>query len=209
MRTHHGRLFIFGFVILFSSSVASGQAWRDRWQQPETIMDSVGVKPGMVIGEAGAGDGYFTFKLSKRVGGHGRIYANDIVERGLRTIRERCKREGVDNILTIKGRVNDPLFPEGSLDMIIMVYVFHELEEPMAFLKNAVPSLKSGAPVVIVDRDPDRYGHEYGHFMKIKEVIKIIRQADFELIRVHTFLSRDNIYICRPRSYAVPIHPDE
>src|SRR5210317_2229391 len=93
-------LLIFCF---FSFSIFSYSQGRDSWQQPEKVMDVIGVKAGMTIGEPGAGDGYFTFKLSKRVGKSGKIYANDIKEDELEKIRNRCKTEGIKNIKTILG----------------------------------------------------------------------------------------------------------
>ena len=84
---------------------------RDKWHQPEKVMDLVGVRPGMIIGEVGAGHGYFTFKLSQRVGESGKIYANDISRSALRYLRDRCDRERITNIETFIGEVEDPLAP--------------------------------------------------------------------------------------------------
>ena len=81
------------------------------------IMDSVGVQPGMIIGEPGAGRGYLTFPLADKVGEKGKIYANDISRQSLDVIEKRAKREGVKNIEIIMGEIEDPLFPEKNLDM--------------------------------------------------------------------------------------------
>jgi ubiquinone/menaquinone biosynthesis C-methylase UbiE len=164
-------------------------------------MDTVGIKPGMVIGEAGAGDGYFTFHLSKRVGDKGLIYANDIDEDELEELKERAEREGVKNIKIIVGEEKDPLFPKDkSLDMVIMVLVFHHLDDHVTFFKNLIPSLKPGAPVVIVDRDPDKYGGNYSHFYTEEKTKKYMEETDFKLERVETFLERDYILIyCLPQ----------
>ena len=83
---------------------------RETWQPPEQIMDAVGVSAGMRIGEAGAGDGYLTFHLARRVGDRGIVYANEISEGDLETIRSRAQREGVDNIVTVLGEIEDPCF---------------------------------------------------------------------------------------------------
>jgi len=96
---------------------------RDRTEQPDKVMDATGVRAGMAIGEVGAGQGYFTFWLSRRVGDTGRIYANDIDRSALAYIQRRCASEGVRNIETIRGRVEDPLFPEAMLDMVFGVNV--------------------------------------------------------------------------------------
>ncbi len=161
-------------------------------------MDVVGVKPGMVIGEAGAGDGYFTFHMSKRVGEKGLIYANDIDESELDKLREEAEDKKFKNIEIIVGEEKDPLFPKDkSLDMIIMVLVFHHLDDHVTFFKNLIPSLKPGAPVVIVDRNPDKYGENYSHFYKKEKTLRYMEETDFELIKIETFLERDDIFIYR------------
>ena len=80
-----------------------------------------------------------------------------------------------------------------------MVYVFHDLEKPVKFLKNIKPDLKPEAKVVILDRDPDKYGGEYDHFFKKDELIRKLKLADYKIDKIETFLPRDNIYICSPK----------
>ena len=104
----------------------------------------------MVIGEVGAGRGRYTLPLARCVGNTGKIYSNDIDENGLSTIRERCEQNGISNVETILGKEDDPLLPKQALDMAIMVWVFHHLNDPAPLLKNLKPSLKLGAPLVIV-----------------------------------------------------------
>lgn len=193
------KLYVLGLVTgLALFSLHADQ--RDKWQQPEKVMDVVGVKQGMVIGEVGAGHGYFTFKLANRVGIKGKVYANDIVRSKLRYIKNRCQTEGITNIETILGKVEDPLFPKGQMDIIIMVYVFHELEKPVELLNNTLPSLKPNSKLVILDRDPEKTGDTTGHFMTKKAILEKISKSDFEVVRIETFLTRDNIYILRPKA---------
>ena len=170
---------------------------RDNYHQPDKVMDVVGVKPGMVIGEVGAGHGYFTFHLSRRVGNTGKIYANDIAARALAAIRRKCEEEGITNIQTIVGEVEDPLLPEDELDMVFIVNAFHDLAEPVKLLNNLVPSLKPGAPVVIIDRDPDKVGGFNRHVLTQEEVLEHIKNSAFDLDRIETFLQQHNIYIIR------------
>jgi len=170
---------------------------RDRYHQPDKVMDAVGVRPGMVIGEVGAGGGYFTFHLSRRVGDSGKIYANDISTRALASLRRKCEAEGISNIETIAGQVEDPLFPDDALDMVFIVNAFHDLARPVELLNNLVPSLKPGAPVVIIDRDPDKVGGYNRHVLTQEEVLEHIRSSDFDLDRIETFLSQHNIYILK------------
>ncbi len=180
--------------IVFSPSPAQ-EGWRDRLMQPERTMDAIGVRPGMVIGEAGAGEGYFTFHLSRRVGSGGMVYANDIDRKALDAIDSRCRKDGVLNIQTVVGEVVDPLFPVKDLDMIILVYAFHDFARQEEWLQNAKRYLNSGATLVIIDRDPDKYGGEYSHFLTRPKLLEIVRRAGYEPLRVETFLERENIYI--------------
>ncbi len=171
---------------------------RDSWQKPEVIMDSIGIKSGMIIGEIGAGDGYFTFKMVDRVGPEGHIYANDIVQSKLDYINKKCKEDNIKTVTTILGEKNDSLLPKDMLDMVIMVYTFHHLETPVEYLENLRKRIGCNTPVVIVERDPDRYGHEYNHFLKKEKVVNLIKAADYQLKKLFTFLKRDNIYVIIP-----------
>jgi len=190
-------------LILLFTALSLGQVGdeqnRDDWQQPERIMDSVGVKTGMKIGEIGAGEGYFTFKLANRVGKEGLIYANDISDKKLDKLQEHLKHQNISNVRVVKGNEDDPLFRETALDMIIMVYVFHDLSDPVKLMQNAKRYLSPGAPVVIVDRDPDRYGRWRSHFMSRSELVEKVEQAKYRIVKTFTFLPRDNIYICLPQ----------
>ena len=161
-------------------------------------MNAIGVKPGMVIGEIGAGRGRYTVHLAQRVGDTGKVLANDIDANALAYLRERLKRNRITNVATILGREDHPLFPPHSLDMAIMVWVYHHLEQPVAMLKNLAPSLKASAPVVILDPDPDQEGELDSPRPSSKErVASEAREAGFELVRIDTFLPRDVIYILR------------
>jgi ubiquinone/menaquinone biosynthesis C-methylase UbiE len=193
--------YFFLVLVLFYSCFAQSSR-RDTLVQPELIMDTIGVKSGMVIGEVGAGEGYFTFKLSNRVGPEGKIYANDINTSVLETISKKLKDENIDNITIVNGKIDDPLFPENDLEMIVMMMVYHDLEKPLIFFKNLRKYLKPGATVVVIDRDPDRWGQGWDHFMTKEAILDSVKKSDYELVRLETFLDRDNIYIFRPINHS-------
>jgi tRNA A58 N-methylase Trm61 len=160
-------------------------------------MDSLGIRPGMIIGEAGAGTGYFTFHLSKRVGEEGKIYANDIDKRALWRLNERSEREDVRNITTVVGEVDDPMFPKGKLDCVVIMMAFHDFEEPVEWMKNVVPAMKPDAFLAIIDPDPEKVRYDRSHFMSKEEILATMQKTDFVLVRLLTFLERDNIYVYR------------
>jgi SAM-dependent methyltransferase len=191
-----------GILAAFASAQSGYEIYGERStnerQPPEKVMDAVGVRPGMFIGEVGAGRGRYTVHLARRVGESGKIFANDINSRSLDYLRERCRRDGLGNVETILGEIDDPLFPDNSLDMVIMVLAYHHLADPTALFRNLVPSLKPGATVVVLDPDPvkdhDRGGRESTSEDEIREETE---PAGFELVRTETFLERDNLFILR------------
>jgi ubiquinone/menaquinone biosynthesis C-methylase UbiE len=177
----------------------NADAARDSLEQPEKVMEATGVKPGMVIGEVGAGRGYFTFWLAKGVGESGKIYANDIDGSALAAIERRRESEKVGNIETLLGTVEDPRFPPASLDMVFMVNAFHDLEKPVELLANLLPALKPGATVVIMDRDSSKLQDPNHHFLTRAQVEEIVYRSVFETVRIETFLRYHNLYILKAR----------
>jgi len=111
-------------------------------------------------------------------------------------VYKRQEREGITNIETIVGEVDDPLLPEG-LDMAFIVNAFHDIARQVVLLDNLAPSLKPGAAVVILDRDPEKFRDSTGHFLTREEVLERIAESVFELDRIETFLPQHNIYIIR------------
>ena len=159
-------------------------------------MDVIGIRAGMVVGEAGAGDGYFTLPMARRVGPSGVVYANDISARALRTLAANARREGLTNIHTVEGSVNDPQFPRRDLDMVVIVHAFHDFSEPVAWLQNAKKYLKPGSPVAIVDSDPERGAGS--HFLSRGRVLDYAAKAGFEPVKVVDDVSEHLIIVVRP-----------
>jgi ubiquinone/menaquinone biosynthesis C-methylase UbiE len=188
-------------------------AWENRMneerQPPEKVMDIMGLKPGMVIGEVGAGRGRFTVHLARRVGDSGRIYANDISEDALEFLRFRCDRDDIRNIEIIMGEEEDPLLPENSLDMIFMVWVFHMLEKPVPLMKNMIPSLKPGALLIIL-APPDYEIDEEIKEMEGKlppdrltirqRIEKAAADSGFELVKTDGSLPKDTFFFLKAKS---------
>jgi ubiquinone/menaquinone biosynthesis C-methylase UbiE len=189
------KIFLVCFIILLNSQIGLGQTDRETWQPPEQIMDSIGVKPEMIIGEAGAGQGYFTFPLARRVGEKGKVYANDISKIALDEIQSRSKRENVKNIITVLGATEDPLFPQKNLDMVVMVYVLHMLEKPVEFMESLQKYMKPDAQLVIIERNTNTERAHFPAFMTKKQILDMIGKINYKLERIETFLPRDAIYI--------------
>lgn len=133
---------------------------RDSRGEAESIMRLAEIEPGMAVADIGAGEGYYTVRLSEQVGNDGRVLAQDIDRDALTRLGERVVRERLDNVSIKQGEVDDPLLPENSFDRVFMVHMYHEISEPYAFLWNLWPALKQGGQVIVVDvdRPADQHG---------------------------------------------------
>jgi SAM-dependent methyltransferase len=168
-------------------------------QPPIKIMDAIGLKQGMIIGEVGAGTGRMTMWLADRVGDYGKVYANDIDRSALDHLRRRCKRDGFKNVEIVVGKMENPGFSTGSLDVAFMINVFHHLANPVPIIRNLLPSIKADGILAIVECDPDKvdWGDEHGCSRKA-DMIENLKKAGFEVVRIETFLDEDSIYIAKP-----------
>jgi ubiquinone/menaquinone biosynthesis C-methylase UbiE len=153
----------------------------------------------MVIGEVGAGTGRMTMWIADRVGDTGKVYANDINTGSLEQLRERCKRDGFENVEIVIGEMEDPKLPVSALDIAFMINVYHHLDNPVPLIRNLLPCLKPDGILAIVECDPDKvdWGKEEGCTRK-KDMVRELKEAGFEVIRIETFLNDDNIYIAKP-----------
>ena len=117
---------------------------------PEEVMNAVGVKQGMIIGDIGAGIGRYTIPLAYRVGSSGKVYAVEINRDRLDFIRYRCKRNNIQNVETILGKRDDPLFPKESFDMVFIVDVYSAMNPFTPILLKIKPKLKPGGQIVMI-----------------------------------------------------------
>jgi len=167
-------------------------------QPPEAIMDAIGLKAGMVIGEVGAGTGRIAVWLARRVGPQGKVFANDIDAEALDRLWARAKRLKFVNVETVLGKSDDPLLPRDALDIAFMINVYHHLEKPLAILVSLRPSLKPGGVLAIVERDPAKSEYK-AEATPREDMVRRLNDAGYEIVRIETFLTEDNIYIARPK----------
>jgi ubiquinone/menaquinone biosynthesis C-methylase UbiE len=142
------------------SSRFSSEEARDRIREADTVMDRSGIKRGMTVADIGAGEGYYTVRLSQRVGEDGRVLAQDVVPAVRDMLAERVTRERLDNVSVKLGAPADPRLPANSFDRILLVHMYHEIEAPYEFLWRLRPALRGGGRVVVVDADrpTERHG---------------------------------------------------
>jgi predicted methyltransferase len=138
----------------------SDEESRDRVNEAEDVMDRAGIRPGMTVADIGAGEGYYTIRLARRVGPQGRVLAQDVLPEVRDSLAMRVSRENLDNVSVKLGAADNPMLPERSFDRIFMVHMYHEITEPYAFLWNLYPALKLSGELIVVDADrpTDQHG---------------------------------------------------
>jgi ubiquinone/menaquinone biosynthesis C-methylase UbiE len=163
---------------------------RADWQQPDEVMDRLGISDGAKVADIGAGGGWFTVRLARRVGPNGIVHAEDIQKRMIETIERRVKREGLSNVRTILGTASDPRLPTG-LQAVLMVDTYTQLVDPVSLLKRIAPALGPGGLLGIVDFKTDGAGGP-GPALEDRihpETVKThAASAGLKLVREETFL---------------------
>jgi ubiquinone/menaquinone biosynthesis C-methylase UbiE len=124
---------------------------REQEEEPAKLLPLLKLKPGDVVADIGAGSGFYSFKLSPLVGDKGKIYANDIQPEMLDIIRKRAKELKVTNVEPIRGTITDPKLPANSVDVMLMVDVYHEFDHPYEMIESMLKSLKPGGRLVFVE----------------------------------------------------------
>ena len=126
---------------------------RDRDGEAAQVMKFLGIHAGMSVADIGAGGGYYTVRVAKQVGASGRVIAEDVVPDYLEELRKRLQREHLENVSLDLGEPHDPRLPPRSVDLVLMVHMYHEVEQPYGLLYNLLPALRKAARVAVIDLD--------------------------------------------------------
>lgn len=132
-------------------STFSTEDARDRAGEAEEVMELAGVRPGMSVADVGAGEGYYTVRLSRVVGAKGRVLAEDIVPEVRDELSDRIQRERLDNVAVKLGTADNPMLPAASFDRVFLVHMYHEVASPYAFVWHLREAVKPDGLVIVVD----------------------------------------------------------
>jgi ubiquinone/menaquinone biosynthesis C-methylase UbiE len=147
-------------------------------------MDHLGIAEGSIVADLGAGGGWFTIRLARRVGPNGRVYAQDIQPEMIGAIKRRVEREELKNVRFVLGTPLDPQLPD-PVDVVLIVDAYHEMEQPQTLLRNVRKSLKPGGRVGIVEFT--KTGHGPGPTMEERvEPERVIRDAEAAGLRLES-----------------------
>jgi ubiquinone/menaquinone biosynthesis C-methylase UbiE len=185
---------------------AAGAAWLDRperieEEQPDRALDVLKIQPGAVVADVGAGSGYFTTRLAKRVGPAGRVYAVDIQPGMLRLLGLRLKTDSLTNVTLVQGQIDNPNLAASSLDLELMVDVYHEFSAPQTMLRHLRDALKPAGRLVLLEyrkEDPSIPIRE-DHKMSVAEARMELEAEGFTLSQVDESLPRQHILVFTKR----------
>ena len=153
---------------------------REKEEEPAKLIESLKIQKGMVVADVGAGSGFHTFRIAPLVGETGKVLAVDIQKEMLELIRKKAEKNQVANVERIQGTEADPKLPEGKVDLILMVDVYHEFSHPFEMTEKMVAALKPGGRLVFVEfrLEDDTVPIKLVHKMSERQVI--LEMAEFK-----------------------------
>ena len=181
-----------------------GAAWLERAEReaeeaPSKAIAALNIRAGHVIADIGAGSGYYSVRLAKAVGPTGRVYATDIQPEMLALLKRKIDRDELSNIELILGGETDTRLPDNSIDLAILVDVYHELSQPQAFLKSVRRALKKDGRLVLVEfrKEDPRVPIREEHKMSVREARMELEAEGFVFDRLIDVLPWQHILIFR------------
>jgi ubiquinone/menaquinone biosynthesis C-methylase UbiE len=173
---------------------------RARWQRPARLVRTLGLRPGQTVAEIGAGSGYIVRRLARAVGPRGRVYAVDAEPRMLPVLVERLRRARIVNVTPVLGRDADPLLPDGSCDLVLVVNTYHHFPGGPRYLRRLRRLLRPGGRLVNVDFEKREtpVGPPVERRVAREAFLRDARRAGLRLVREATFLPYQYCLVLRP-----------
>src|SRR3984893_944399 len=170
---------------------------RETEEQPDKALDALVLKPGMTVADIGAGTGYMSLRMAKRVGPNGKVYANDLQPEMLRLLRENAAEAKLTNVETVLGAESDPKLPKGQMDLVLLVDVYHEFSQPQQMLRKIREALKPDGRLVLLEyrKEDPKIPIRQEHKMSVAEVKAELEPEGFVLCPVIETLPRQHILI--------------
>ncbi|MFW6124627.1 MAG: class I SAM-dependent methyltransferase [Pirellulales bacterium] len=173
---------------------------RQQTEQPDRLLDAMQISPGATVADIGAGSGYFSLRLARRVGPEGRVLAVDIQKEMLALLAQNQKNAGLDNIVGILGTASDPKLPAREVDLVLMVDAYHEFAYPMEMLRHIRRSLKRDGRVVFVEyrKEDPSINIKLLHKMTEAQVRREAEAMGLQWLETLDFLPTQHVVIFAP-----------
>lgn len=170
---------------------------RDAWQKPHEVIQALALKPDAVIADIGSGTGYFSVRFANMTP-KGRVYGVDTEPDMVKYLADRAKREGLKNITAITGAPDDPRLPEKA-DLIILVDVFHHVDDRERYFRKLRESLKPGGRIAVIDfRMDSPHGPPKSARIAPDRVKAELKRAGYVLVQEHVFLPNQYFLVFQP-----------
>jgi ubiquinone/menaquinone biosynthesis C-methylase UbiE len=174
------------------------RAGREQEQRPDEIIRTMGLKDGDVVADLGCGTGYFARRMARAVAPRGRVYAVDIQPEMLDLLKRMVDKEGITNVVPVLAETEDPKLPAGALDWVLLVDVYHELQEPKATLARLREGLAPKGKVAVIEYRLEGLSALHireEHRMSPKQVLDEWEPAGFRLVAQHEFLPTQHFFV--------------
>jgi len=173
---------------------------RDAWQKPDEVVKALGLQPGQVACDVGAGPGYFTLRLAAAVGPSGRVLAVDVEPGLLAALRQRLEQGGVRNVTPVLSLAGDPLLPAGGCDVALVVNTYHHFPDGPAYLARLAAALKPGGRIVNVDfhKRETGVGPPVAHRVAREAFLADAATAGLSVVDEPTFLPHQYFVVLAP-----------
>jgi SAM-dependent methyltransferase len=170
---------------------------RDFEENPDRAIDLLSLKKGMVVGDVGAGTGYFSVRMARKVGPQGRVLATDLQPQMLARLKRNLEREKIRNVEPVQATESDPNLPDGALDLIIMVDVYHEFSQPQEMLRKLKKALKPDGRLVLLEyrKEDPSVPIRPEHKMSVAEAKLELEAEGFRLAEVIDKLPRQHVLV--------------
>jgi ubiquinone/menaquinone biosynthesis C-methylase UbiE len=171
------------------------RAEREAEERPSRALEIMQIAPGSTVADIGAGSGYFTERIAKIVGPTGKVYANDLQPGMLSLLKARLLRAQITNVVTVLGEAADPKLPAASIDLALMVDVYHELSDPMTMLANIRKALKPGGRLVLIEYKGEEPSIPIlpSHKMTVAQARIELEAEGYKLVSVDSSLPRQHV----------------
>jgi ubiquinone/menaquinone biosynthesis C-methylase UbiE len=169
---------------------------RDSWQQPDQVVESLALAPGARVADLGVGGGYFTWRLAAAVGKSGRVYAVDVDPEMTSHIEEQSLEKGYANVQPILAEFDDPLIPEGGVDLIFTCNTYHHLEAREEYFRRAAKYLRPGGRVAVIEFT--RHGwiqRWFPHFTAPEGIRAEMEAAGYQRVEAFDYLERQSFQV--------------
>jgi precorrin-6B methylase 2 len=200
LKMNNRRMYLMIWVVLASFSLSAQDQWknvytksawtdRDKWQKSGELIRQLNLKPGSQVADIGCHEGYITFKLSTVVGEKGLVYAVDVEQHKLDMLKFNQEQSNAKNIIAVKGDYDDPKLPLNSLDAVIIVDTYHEMDDHETILQHVMNALKSGGRLVLCEPIADerkkllRADQERKHELGMNYALEDLKNAGFTILK--------------------------